>query len=140
MAQSQILKNQEDKITEAYRLGYNAARDRYNSILKTDLNTQTFKGVMTKSGEKEIIVKQTSLDTNFTVDGVPDERRVKISDTTKIYQFTKSDTQKKLATKLVAKEIQLAEIPVGADVQILANAPVRLSAKITAVEIRYFTE
>lgn len=144
----------DEGIEAAYAEGYNAARDRFRTaaFISFDPSIKQLTGTVVKNGSGKLVVKQTNLDTDPVVDGVSDERTVKLAADAKVYKETPKTSEqmnKELASFNTEKEgveppspytrtsIKLSDIPTGATVRVTTDSPVRLLEQITATEIVY---
>jgi hypothetical protein len=142
-----------DRYQEGYSKGYSDARERLRSagLLSAPSETNILNGTVLSVGNGSIVVKQTNLDTDPTVDQVPDERTITITSSTKIYQrvlkdpavldtelreFEKSGASgSAVPDPYIQTVINFSEIPVGAKVFLYSNMNVRLLSDIVATEI-----
>lgn len=144
-----------DRYQEGYVKGYTDARDdlRAHGLLMASVETRMFSGTVVSVGDGSLVVKQTSLDTNPTIDKVPDERSVSVASSTKVYRRTEKDPavlEKEMKAfqgesrnnpdavppeSLIKTAMKLSDISVGTKVVITSDVDVRLLANITATEV-----
>lgn len=146
-----VLKDEE--LLEAYKQGYNTARERLRAhgLLLPIMDEHRLIGIVVNKDAKALLIRQTNLDTDPLADRIPDERRVTVTNQTRIVKqplISPEEANKNFrdlqnnpdASKIAvgtgsAIPLALSDIPLGATVSVLAQSEVRLAEDVSAIEI-----
>lgn len=132
---------------QAYKDGYLAARQKYQSICPLPVATTQMIGRVLSTNSSSLKVQEQSLDTDPKVDGVDDVRTVTITSTTSLMLVVRKSAATLAAEQASAtpgspppsvfteQKISLADIKPGMTITVQSTQDVRLAASIAANSI-----
>lgn len=139
---------------DGYKAGYLAAKEKYRSVPPTPegVAVLSLMGTINSVDGQQLSVTATSLDTDPTVDGVPNERTIVVSTSTsivlrtnlsaqdftkKMEEWNKSEDKTKVTppTPYTEKSLSISDLKPGQTISVTSNEDLRLLTTIKAKQI-----